>query len=1340
MRYTHRLTNQDYFRIEPFSKEAVRAMMSLSSENEINPSSVRNTEISNEMLDQVYYCGFAKLKIFLDNWNPVNLWANETLAEGDKPKVSLTRPKIDSSSDAILTLGPVIGVPYRISIEDQNATGLQEDSKKVAQDVDGENEEKDTTKTLVNVPVLLEVDRITSMTILVTGVVNGEKLEITAQNVKANIPIVINIGPLEKDERYLVQILTGVKPSPYNDFVISSHIHWDETNIIVLNAELTKEMNPSTILITDLTQRCSVPYNGINAVVHTNFQPNFEAMIQEHQYNQVLVDGLSSLRRRGRPSARLKQEVNEILAAFREKFRDLLSRPSYRELLKSPTSHIFLPQVTIPIYSSSDVSSDVLIEGEGRLQRATRLLQLIENRVLQEYVDQLRYPGCNVYRSITTSDIKQMHYPELDEVMIPQDGSMTKSQLEQLWVHYVRATCDLFQEPAPTPTVSATAGNAPPATEVNPLLAAPAIRRKIYWCLPGEDAVDSILSQWLLGCTPAPVVWLPFLSLNCKVSLEVLPVLTKPQLHLTSKLLAICTDFLATRKMKSWKSQVVDSTNSVPQLSSESQESVSQKSKYSGQKPQETLQNDEQPSVMTDKEYSTQKSFGCTRIIVVNGKFHANDSPEEFFNPTSEVTVAMVKHMHEWKAVMSHREYTIICPSNKYGTQVYQLQAKYYIPPPNPLLKGAKATEVILDFGFQVVDTIYRSNEFDRRYHMAERERHFQLTRKKIGAAAGKSKRAQQKREEEERIQRATMLKEIQDVMAKQIPDGYLIIRAFTTTILSTPDPPPPPAGIKTVLDEKKDVDELSSRDIKEIDDADKERGKEGNDESEEPKNDKGESKENTDEFLPAERPGSASAEKALAVEDEKLSPDELEGEKIAAEVPVYDPYAHIDIISSLAVTIQGDKVASEVQATGSIAAFENGVSSEMEALKNYEKFVTLQLPLWMVKLLLPSETVFVQDEILLVMRQSTKTKRILDRIESGEFATIFIKFYENSRLSELSRPPDLREVDLTIDGIIPIFFRDVVNRIWEYGLPEDVKARMLNLTDPFVRSFCFSRAMPNMEILSSATSFAQAVNHACIMSIAMKTARRMSKNPKYTYLMEVPDPAALAVAGIEKEEEELEQKKIELEIEKAEILGVQKLLEQIRNIGIKKSKYQTKKQSLDPEVEKELEEKDKQIKNIEEEAAHLNSEAVNYDSDIEELDKEIELAERLQEEKDEMDDLEAMEKDDIEIAKGNQKDMDAAMDAEMQMSKDDLAKLSKDRAELAHKAAEDTLSSLADEMILEAANQLAPILRVENTNYAPPKKSREGQRAASMKHMQRLRNERERMRATIGPRLIHMS
>ena len=1394
MRYTHRLSNQDFFRIEPFSKEAVRAMMSLSSENEVTPSTAVTTVVTNEMIDQAYYCGFAKLKIFLDNWNPVNLWANETLAEGDRPMVTLNRPKLDTSADAILVLGPIIGVPYRIAKEDQEAAAIQED-KKQAQQGNGEEEKEidREEKILVSVPVMIEVDRVTSMTILVTGVVNGEKLEISAQNVKANIPIVLEIGPLEKDERYLIQIMSGVKPSPYNDFIISTHLHWDETNIVILNAELTKEMNPSTILITDLTQRCSIPYNGVNAVVHTNFQPNFEAMIQEHQYNQVLVDGLSNYRRRGRPSARLKHEVNEILSAFREKFRDLLSRPSYRELLKSSTSHIFLPQVTIPVYAKDDVPSEVLVDGEGRLQRATRLLQLIESRVIQEYVDQLRYPGCNVYRSISTAEIKQQHYPEYDAIEIPDDGAMTREQLQQLWIHYVRLTADLYQEtslpmpkiipdpPPPKPVF----GKPAPAPAPPPPVEKKAKKRNIFWCLPQEDTVDSILTQWHIGCNPAPVVWLPWLSLNTKVSLEVFPVLTKAQLPITYKLMEMFTNYLTTRKMMTSlppppppPPMPVNDTDSVM---SENSVAIAKKKEKEREKQRKEKEAAAAAAtvVLTEKQFSAQRSFGCTRLIFINGQVQSNESPEELFLSTSEVTIAMVKHLHEWKTVFPHRDYTFVCPSNKYGTLPYQLQAKYSIPSPLPPMRGGKLhppIEISFDFTVHLIDTIYRSNEFDRRYHMAQRERHFQVTRRKIGAAAGKSKRAQQKREEEERLQRATIMKEVQEVMSKQVPDGYLVVKAFTTTILSTPDPPPVPPTTQSV-EADNTVMLTSSEELKE---REKEKEREGESkvegekkEGEDREGEKKEEDKKEEEKVEGEGEGvegekkedkegedddEEDEEKKKESEEEKEREKEREKEEQSSQSPAkedtpspppYDPYAHIDVLTSFTIKTEGDKVAQEVQATGSLSIFDDNIDpailAEREALKNYDKFITLQLPMWMIKLLLPSETVFVQDEILLVMRQSAKTKRILDRIESGEFTATFTKFYENSRLSELSRPEDLREVDLTVDGIIPIFFKDVVNRIWEYGLPDDVKARMLNLTDSFVRAYCFSRAMPNQEILSSSVTFAQAVNHACIMSIAMKTARRMSRNPKYQYLMDVPDPAAIAVIGIEKEEEELEEKKIALEIEKAEIIGVEKLLEAIRTMGQKKTKYNTKKENeFGSDVVQDLEERDRRIKSLEEEMSRISAEMVNYDSDIEELDREIEKAEKLQEAEDNQweDEDEKAEKarEEQEKEREIKREMDAALDAEMRMEKEELAKVTKERTEFAHKVAEELMSILAEEEINKAAERLAPMLRVESIVYERPKKTRDEQRAASIKHMQRLKAEREKMRTIVGPRLIHMN
>ena len=161
---------------------------------------------------------------------------------------------------------------------------------------------------------------------------------------------------------------------------------------------------------------------------------------------------------------------------------------------------------------------------------------------------------------------------------------------------------------------------------------------------------------------------------------------------------------------------------------------------------------------------------------------------------------------------------------------------------------------------------------------------------------------------------------------------------------------------------------------------------------------------------------------------------------------------------------------------------------------------------------------------------------------------------------------------------------------------------------------------------------------------------------------------------------------------------------------------------------------------------SRLDAETVNYDSDIEELDKEIAVAEKKQEEEDEMNDegnveeREEKEREEKEREKEMRREMDAAVDAEMRMEKEELAKLTKERTEIAHKVAEDVMSIIADEEIVKALERLAPMLRVESIVYERPGKTREEQRAASVKHMQRLKTERERMRAMVGPRLIHMS
>ena len=65
-------------------------------------------------------------------------------------------------------------------------------------------------------------------------------------------------------------------------------------------------------------------------------------------------------------------------------------------------------------------------------------------------------------------------------------------------------------------------------------------------------------------------------------------------------------------------------------------------------------------------------------------------------------------------------------------------------------------------------------------------------------------------------------------------------------------------------------------------------------------------------------------------------------------------------------------------------------------------------------------------------MRQYAPVKEALDFVESGSLLEKKkINAYKKSQLSELSRPPDLREIDMGIEGIVEVFFQYLVSTVW---------------------------------------------------------------------------------------------------------------------------------------------------------------------------------------------------------------------------------------------------------------------------------------------------------------------
>ena len=181
-----------------------------------------------------------------------------------------------------------------------------------------------------------------------------------------------------------------------------------------------------------------------------------------------------------------------------------------------------------------------------------------------------------------------------------------------------------------------------------------------------------------------------------------------------------------------------------------------------------------------------------------------------------------------------------------------------------------------------------------------------------------------------------------------------------------------------------------------------------------------------------------------------------------------------------------------------------------------------LQIPDWLEKFFPSHEGVFVQDDILLYMRQDPDTREVLKQLEGDEVVVKGVELYERSRLSELSRPPDLREVDMDGPGVVSLFLKDLVDRYWEEAVADDIKPFLVPIRDDFLRAFILSRALPEpASQLAAADKFARGMQHALVLAVSLKLSMDMSlHNPKkYQEIMERPGEAEAAAVAMADED-----------------------------------------------------------------------------------------------------------------------------------------------------------------------------------------------------------------------------
>jgi len=120
-------------------------------------------------------------------------------------------------------------------------------------------------------------------------------------------------------------------------------------------------------------------------------------------------------------------------------------------------------------------------------------------------------------------------------------------------------------------------------------------------------------------------------------------------------------------------------------------------------------------------------------------------------------------------------------------------------------------------------------------------------------------------------------------------------------------------------------------------------------------------------------------------------------------------------------------------------------------------------------------------------------------------FADI-LESYEQSKLSDLARPVELREVDVEAPGIIPLYLKDLCEHIWNNCLTESFRSRMVFISDEVFLSYILDFLQPTRLIFSSSIDFATFMQSVLILSTALYFASEMATNPKFRNIVELPE------------------------------------------------------------------------------------------------------------------------------------------------------------------------------------------------------------------------------------------
>ena len=1019
-------------------------------------------------------------------------------------------------------------------------------------------EKKEELECYFIIPFLIEIDRPTNLIITATSVLSNHVVKHTVTNVKPMIPLVIEIGPLEVNNRYNVYI-EGIKKSPRSSFVINTPLDNEEVNLIVINCMTLDGIPSGSQLLQDVTSRTKVPFSGINTIIHTNFQPNLNMIIDEYRNNYNLAFKLQQAKKSKILSQELRFEFESLIEVLRSAYRTVFSRPAYEELLNN-SYNLFMPS-----YSKGFQDKEIKDIYSG-LDQVIKLIHLIITRLNQEYFLKLLYPKQNVFRYRFLKPIGKMR--GFEEYIQIAEGSEEAEDNDY--------DEDDLQD---------------------------------YEYSSDLNIIDCLFEHWLKGYQPAINKWETWFSPNRRVCIEqmksmyeynkseILEQIKSSPIDIGTRIIIIHEDsshinaadsliegiipfsYEFQQSLLQWKTELIVKMKEKPSAEEQLKNKIQRKKENDlKNKKNKKTKKFKAPQIKKTKEKVTDVKKEIPKAIddVITVTTTTKEDKESAISGNAEGKVGDVTIISndnnkesekkvdddddddgdddndddddlsevepdiEVRTIVERkdRQICLICPSTKYGTRNMALSLPFVeqtlpfsyemqVYPPVEQVRPSGLDQIAAVHNIYFVDSIYRSNQFERLQKQSDKDKEITSNRKKVSAAAAKTKRAQRQKEEEDRQRQEQIAKEIADMKANQVPDGFITVSCKTSIV-------------------------------------------------------------QTNDFS-------------------------------------------YQITLPVKVRILGDFIGSNEEKEAIYADVMNGLPTAYDFL---------QLPDWLVKMspAMSNGAIFVQDEVLLVMRQFPIVKDIVYRIETADNLIDDIKAsYDRSRLSELSRPEDLREVDMSINGIVPMFFRDLIKQIWENIIPIDLKDFMMPLKDEFVMSYCFSRALKDMSLLTSSTSFAESYQYAMLLSLQLKLAQQMTSIDRYKYLIQRDDDVTIRIKALQLKEQIENDKKFRLDCESKAFEFALRFADpkvaderdRIRKEEEEKiaawdlAKSQMKKGIMEEEAEERALEAAR-LKASED----LKVADINYDSDLEALNKE--------EKKDDQSDANSVEKS-MELEQNNQ-------------------------------------------------------------------------------------------------------